>query len=199
MTGRPANPKPTPAELEARVLDALRAAGDSSRRTDLLNSIKPRMMRAEFDRAIASLAARGEITSEQVDFTWQTHYGKDVSCRAMVYKLAPPGRRKPTTSPPQRYASRRPTRNAAPEGAELEERLLSVLAEADEPQGRDWLRMAVDRRVKRATFETALSALLAAKRIKVETVTRERRGRSGMVEYQVIVCSLPKGRKGPRS
>jgi hypothetical protein len=60
-------PQPDPrAELESRILDALRAAVGSCRRPELRNAVKHWTVFSSFDEALAALATRGQIMGEAV-------------------------------------------------------------------------------------------------------------------------------------
>lgn len=192
MTGRPPNPKPAPAEIEARILDALRAAGGSSQRADLRNAIRPRMATAEFDQALSALAARGEITGEEIEGVRLSCWGTSHPYPAMVYKLAPRGRRKPTVIPPVRFQGKRRTK-PIPAGTELEERIMAALGTAAAPLSRNELRLTVDKRLSAAMLSAVLARLLATKQVETELVTREWMGRLGPIPYQVAVYSLQQG------
>jgi hypothetical protein len=195
MPGRPRNPATEPGTLEERIITALRNFGGSSQRNALREAIRPQISTADFDRAIDALAGRGDITGEEVTLTWTSHYGKELPYRAIIYKLAPPGRRKRSTVPPPRARVGKKRSKPIPEGAELEDKILAVLRESGEPMSRTYLRMATDGRLSPADFDVGLSALLATERITVTNVMRQRTGRFGPISHQVTVYSVPKARK----
>jgi hypothetical protein len=173
MPGRPRAPEPTSAELEARVLDALRAAGGSAQRNSLRSVIRPVMSTADFDRTVEALAASGKLRAEQVTSYWRSHHNQDLPHRAIVYSLAPPGRRKPSKLPP-RPAVAKPSAKPELEGPELEERILAALRESGGALSRSELRDAIGRLIRTPAFESAINGLIAAGAITGKLTTRER-------------------------
>jgi hypothetical protein len=106
----------------------LREAGGRCDRTALSKAVRPWTAAADFDEALTALAARGEITGESV--TAATAAGGTLSFRpAIVYWLAPDGRRKPSKLPTPRNVGKY-RRNPVPTGVELDERVFDLLAEA---------------------------------------------------------------------
>lgn len=198
MTGRPRAPEATSAELEARVIEALRAAGGSAQRNSLRTAIRPVMSTAEFDRTIEALAAAGKIRAEQVTSYWRSHHNQDLPHRATVYRLAPPGRRKPSTLPPRPAVGKLPGK-PPPEGPALEERILAALREAGGALTRSELRNAIGRLIRTPAFDSAIGRLAAKRLITAKLTTRERLSIRGYTaRATAMIYALADRRKRPR-
>jgi hypothetical protein len=199
MNGRPRKPESTPAILEARILEALRAAGGSSQRNNLRASIRPVITTADFDRAIAELAARGAIKAELTTLTWRSHRGMDLPYQVMVYSL-PKGRRRRSPPPIQPWPQKGGRRAAPPPTvAEAEKLILKALREADGSKGRTALRGSITQLLSMATFDEAAANLVSRGLITAgKVMTGHTTAWGTIVNRQVMLYSLTKAGKKAR-
>lgn len=176
MPGRPARPKPTPAQLESRILDALRAAGGSSQRNNLRSAIRPVITTEDFDRSVSELIARGELEAEMVTLTWRSHRGMDLPYHVIVYALVKERRRRaaPTIKPGSDRGSR--PRQETRSFAEIEVKVLAALREAGGSKGRSALRTGISPRLPLATFDAAIANLVDRRLIKAKEIKSEDTG-----------------------
>lgn len=162
---------------ERRILDALLSAGGSSQRHDLRVSIHPSMSTADFDRSIATLAARGVIRAELRTHTWRSPKGHGLPHQVMVYTLIR-GRRRRSPSPVPAWPKKGGPKPKTPLSvAEVAELLLTALRDSGSPLGRAALRRATHRRLLNATFNDALKdvigrGLVTEMEVNVEVRTR---------------------------
>lgn len=173
---------------ESRILDALRAAGGSCQRTDLRNAVRGDTSLADFDEALAALAAQGKITGELVT-TWHSPRGTLIGRQRAVYAIAPKGNRKPSKLPTPPPAGGHPAK-PLPRGQELDDRILALLRDADGSMGRHELHQAVSVRIKAAQLDDAIARLMAAGQINAEVVKRLRKGYSGYHCSRTTVYTL---------
>lgn len=190
-------PQPDPrSQLEVRILETLRAAGGSCRRTELRNAVRGETSLADFDQALADLAARGDITGALVT-TWHSPRGTLIGRQGAVYSIAPKGNCEPSKLPTPPPAGRHRT-NPVPEGHELDERILAVLRDAGGSMDRHDLHQAVSVRLKAARLGEAVTRLIAAGQITAEVVKRVRSGYAGYHGSRATVYTLGDGARKQR-
>lgn len=181
------------AELENQILEALRTAGGSCHRGELRYAVRTWIGPAYFDEALEALAAQGLIGGELVS-TASVADGTLTFRWDVLYYVAPAGQRKPSKLPKPPEPDKLP-RRPVPVGEQLDARIVEALAKAGGQAERGKLRAALDYRVKIPQFDAAIARLRAAKRIKVEVVTRKGMGYSGWIVSRATVYTLASGRK----